>query len=147
MFTVAAMETLLQLLASILLFVLCAVIHGTGLVFASKIFDAEDRELRRQKLAAREFGTMVPMALCLFLMHLAEVLLYAIFYWSVGSHGSLADAVFHSASAYTTLGLPDPAPHRWRLVAALEGLTGFLLIGWSAAIFVTDMEKVLRKRA
>jgi hypothetical protein len=26
----------------------------------------------------------------------------------------------------------------------LEGLAGFLLIGWSAAVFVTDMEKVLR---
>jgi hypothetical protein len=27
-----------------------------------------------------------------------------------------------------------------------EGLAGFLLIGWSAAVFVTDMEKVLRRQ-
>jgi len=140
------MDSLLQLFASVLLFVLCAVIHGTGLVFATRIFNAEDRELRRQKLAAREFGTMVPMALCLFLMHLAEVVLFAMFYWAIGARETFDDAIFHSAAAYTTLGLPDNTPDNWRLVGALEGLTGFLMIGWSAAIFVTDMEKVLRKR-
>jgi len=140
------MNTATQLLASVLLFALCAVIHGTGLVFASKLFDAEDRELKRQRLAAREFGTMVPMALCLFLMHLLEVMLFAIVFWVSGASG-FEDALYHSASAYTTLGLPDFASRGWRLIAALEGLTGFLLIGWSAATFVTDMEKVLRKRS
>ena len=31
------------------------------------------------------------------------------------------------------------------LVGAIEGLVGFLLIGWSTAVFVTDMNKLLRK--
>ena len=140
------MNAFLQLLASVILFVLCAVIHGTGLVLTTKVFNAEERELKRQKLLAREFGTMVPMALCLFMMHLAEVLLFACFYWAIGARGTFDDSLFHSAAAYTTLGLPDNTPDNWRLVASLEGLTGFLLIGWSAAIFVTDMERVLRKR-
>ena len=34
----------------------------------------------------------------------------------------------------------------WPIVVAMEGLVGFLMIGWSAAVFVTDMEKVLRRR-
>ena len=136
----------LQVLSSVLLFILCAIIHGIGLVLATKLFNAEDRELRTKRLAAREFGTMVPMALFLFVMHLAEVLLFALFYRAVGSQGTLEEALFFSASAYTTLGMPDAAPVAWRLVGALEGLTGFLMIGWSAAIFVTDMERVLRKR-
>ena len=33
----------------------------------------------------------------------------------------------------------------WRIVGAFEGLVGFLMIGWSAAVFVSDMEKVLRR--
>ncbi len=136
----------LQLLVSLLLFLLCAVIHGTGLVFATKLFNAEDRELRKQRLAMREFGTMVPMALCLFVMHLAEVFIYAGFYFAVGADQGFEAALFHSAAAYTTLGIPDPDPNGWRIVAALEGMTGFLLIAWSAAIFVTDMERVLLKR-
>ena len=140
------MDVALQLIASIVLFILCAVIHGTGLVLATKLFDAEDRELRRKRLAAREFGTMVPMALCLFVMHLLEIFLFAIFFWNGGSFSSLEDAIFHSASAYTTLGISEAGAQHWRLVSAFEGLTGFLMIGWSAAIFVTDMERVLRKR-
>ena len=36
-------------------------------------------------------------------------------------------------------------PEAWRLVGAIEGLIGFLLIGWSTAVFITDMNKVLRE--
>ena len=36
-------------------------------------------------------------------------------------------------------------PVEWRLVGALEGLIGFLLIGWSTAFFVTDMNRLLRQ--
>ena len=35
-------------------------------------------------------------------------------------------------------------PPQWRLVGAVEALAGFLLIGWSTAVFVTDMNKLLR---
>ena len=141
-----AMTLLLELCTATLLIIAVTVIHGTGVVFMDKLFRHEDRELRKQRLATREFGVMVPMALCLFALHAIEIALFALFYLAAAEAPSFSEALYHSTLAYTTMGVVEGGITSWRLVAALEGLAGFLLIGWSAAVFVTDMEKVLRRR-
>ena len=133
-----------QMLASIALIVLVTLIHGTGVVITTKLFKHESRHLQGRRLVVREFRLMVPMALCLFGLHVAEIYLFAAFYFAFGAPGVFADAVYASAAAYTTLGIADGALGQWKLVGAFEALAGFLLIGWSAAVFVTDMEKILR---
>ena len=133
-----------QLVAAVGLIVLVTLIHGTGVVITTKLFKHESRHLQGRKLAFREFRLMVPMALCLFGLHFAEISVFAAFYFAFGAPGGFADALFASAAAYTTMGLEEGALGGWKLVGALEGLAGFLLIGWSAAVFVTDMEKILR---
>ena len=134
----------LQMIAATLLIILVTLIHGTGVVITTKLFKHESRHLQGRKLAFREFRLMVPMALCLFGLHLAEIYVFAAFYFAFGAPGIFADALYASAAAYTTLGIAEAALGEWRLVGAFEGLAGFLLIGWSAAVFVTDMEKILR---
>lgn len=134
----------IQLLAATVLIVLATLIHGTGVVITTKLFKHESRHLKGRKLVVREFRLMVPMALCLFALHAAEISLFAGFYYAFGAPGTFADALYISASAYTTLGIAEGALDEWRLVGAFEGLAGFLFIGWSAAVFVTDMEKILR---
>jgi len=133
-----------QLTAALVLIVLATLIHGTGVVITTKLFKHDERHLKGRQLAFREFRLMVPMALCLFGLHFAEIAMFALFYFAFGAPGSFADALYASAAAYTTLGIGDGALGGWELVGALEGLAGFLLIGWSAAVFVTDMEKILR---
>jgi hypothetical protein len=55
--------------------------------------------------------------------------------------------LFFSASAYSTLAnTVEGFPDRWRLIGAIEGLVGFLLIGWSTAVFVADMDTLFRKK-
>ncbi|HLL31162.1 MAG TPA: hypothetical protein VK403_09225 [Allosphingosinicella sp.] len=68
------------------------------------------------------------------------------FYLAVGIFTGLEEALFFSASAYSTLSQPaQDFPVEWRLLGAMEGLIGFLLIGWSTAFFVTDMNRLLRE--
>lgn len=140
------MNLAIQLAASILLIVAVTLIHGTGVVAMGRLFRYEERALRAERLASRELRLMVPMALCLFALHAIEIAVFAGFYLAVGAIGDLEEALVYSASAYTTLGHSEGGIGSWRLVGALEGLAGFLLIGWSAAVFVADMEKILRRR-
>ena len=140
------MSLFLELAVATILIVAVTVIHGTGVALSDKLFTYESRELRRQKLAARELELMIPMALCLFGLHFLEISLFAAFYLFFDTAQTMRDALYHSALAYTTMGVVDGKVTRWPLVTAFEGLAGFLLIGWSAAVFVTDMEKVLRRR-
>ena len=139
------MTLALQLLASAVLIVLITVVHGTGITISGKLIRHEEREVRRRSLLFLEFHFMVPMALFLFALHLLEIAIFAAFYLLVGAIGTVEEALFASASAYTTLGLTETTTVHWRVVGALEGLTGFLMIGWSVAMFMAEMEKVLKK--
>lgn len=135
-----------QLIASLLLVMLVVIIHGLAVVGTTKLLRLEESALKARRLDSRAFGLLTSMALCLFAAHIVEIGVFAGFYLAVGALGTIEQALYYSASAYSTLGHPDlNFPDSWRLVGALEGLVGFLLLGWSTAVFVTDMNKVLRK--
>jgi len=135
-----------ELLWSAGLVVLMTLVHGFGIVAVTKLLGLDDRKLKAHRLDLGAFGLLTSMTLSLFALHAIEIGLFALFYLHVGALGDLESALFYSASAYTTLGQPDlDFPDRWRLVGAFEGLVGFLLIGWSTAVFVTDMNKLLRE--
>ena len=139
------MDLALHLLASTVLIVLVTVVHGIGVTSASKLLKYEEGDLGRRSLLFLEFHFLVPMALLLFALHLLEIAIFAAFYMLVGAIGTVEDALFTSAAAYTTLGLAESSLGEWRLVAAFEGLAGFLMIGWSVAVFIAEMDKVVRR--
>ncbi len=135
-----------QLLAAFLLVLVMVLIHGLGVVLVTKLLRLEDSALRAHQLDYRAFGLLTTMALCLFVIHVVEIGLFALFYLQVGATRDVEASLYFSASSYATLGHPDiDFPKHWRLLGAIEGLIGFLLIGWSTAVFVTDMNKLLRK--
>lgn len=140
------MNVLAQIAVATALMTVVTLIHGTGVALTTSLFRYEDRKLRRQRLAARELTLMVPMALLLFALHTVEIAVYAVFYLAVGEAATVAQALHISGLAYTTMGVLEGTARNWPLVVTFEGLAGFLLIGWSAAVFVTDMEKVLRRQ-
>lgn len=58
---------------------------------------------------------------------------------------SFSDFVYFSATSYTTLGYGDLYPTgSLRLVAAIEALTGLLMITWSASFTYLQMENFWR---
>ena len=138
----------MQLSASALLLVLMIVIHAAGIIGATKLLRLEDRRLTSHRVDVKAFGLLISIALCLFALHCIEILVFAIFYIAVGALNGLEEALYFSASAYATLGHPDlDFPDDWRLLGAIEGLVGFVLIGWTTAVFIADMNKVLRDEA
>ncbi len=139
------MDLALHLFASTVLIVLVAVVHGTGITLAGKLLESEKGELKRRSLLFVEFHFLVPMALFLFALHLLEIAIFAGFYMAVGAIGTVEGALFASAAAYTTIGIAENAIGDWRLVAAFEGLAGFLMIGWSVAVFIKEMDRFVRK--
>lgn len=89
------------------------------------------------------FWLIIVIALSLFLVHIAEIWLFAAFYVAVGSVGGFEEALYVSASAYTTAGNGiEKLGHDWRLLGASEALAGFLLIGWSTAYLVQKLRRL-----
>lgn len=140
------MQLGIQILVGYLLVILMTLIHATGIVLITRLLRLEDSNLRAHRLDFGAFVLLISMALGLFALHTLEIGLFALFYLAVGALHELEPALYFSTEAYTTLGPGISLPIQWRLVGAVEGLAGFVLIGWSIAVFVTDMNKLLRER-
>jgi hypothetical protein len=137
---------LLQLGSSAALIVVMALLHGAGVAAIAHWLGLDAQRAKSRRLHPRTVAILSGVALMLFALHIAEIALFAAFYLAVGASSNFEQALFSSASAYTTLGQPQSDfPLEWRLLGALEGLAGFLLLGWSTAFFVTDMNKLLRE--
>ncbi|RDV07625.1 two pore domain potassium channel family protein [Sphingorhabdus pulchriflava] len=139
---------LLQLAISTAMVILTVIIHGLGLSLLAKMVRIEFHEERVRHvppLSRRSLFFTLALVLGLFLLHGIEIWLYAFFFVAVGAVATLETAVYFSTISYAGIGYDDryiePA---WRLVSAIEGINGLLLLGWSTAFFVTLVTRLGR---
>jgi len=79
----------------------------------------------------------------LFAVHGIEIWSFALVYLALDVFGDLETALYFSTSTFTTLGYGDVViADEWRLVSAMEGFAGFLMIGWSTAFLVSIVGKL-----
>ncbi|HWS78834.1 MAG TPA: potassium channel family protein [Thermomonas sp.] len=103
----------------------------------------------------RDRRAMLKIIFALLGLHIIEIWCYGLAYWGLsmvpdagfvhGVHGMdrLFDAVYLSATTYSTLGFGDLAPvGAIRLIAGLEAVTGLLLITWSASFTYLEMSRL-----
>ena len=85
-------------------------------------------------------------AIVLMLLHVVEVLLWALAYllFLPGDHlGSFEEAAYFSVVTFTTLGYGDITlvEHDWRLLSGIEALNGILLVGWTTAFLFAVVQR------
>jgi len=102
----------------------------------------------RSALPNRRFWTvswrLLGVAWRLVLLHLAEILVWGLFYWWQNCLPDAESSFYFSAVTYTTVGYGDLVlPQEWRLVGAVEGLTGILMCGLSTGLFFAIVSRFL----
>ena len=113
-----------------------AVIHTFGLIGIAKL---EGWLHRRQN----DIVSMVTTVIGIFCLLTLEVWLWAVVYFALGVISGFETALYFSIASFSTLGYGDVLPaHGWRILAALEGVNGFLLIGWSTAHLIAASIRV-----
>lgn len=134
---------LLNQLINVALVMACVFIHYEMLRFASGL-------IGRLPMTPRP-RILVVMA-SVFMAHALEVWMYAAAYLlaeklGIGSlsgtlEHSFNDFLYFSASTYSSLGYGDIFPvGGLRMIAAIQAVTGLLMIGWSASFTYLTMEK------
>ena len=112
-------------------------IHTVGLILLTRTMGFVYGYLR---LHSHTFGktiSMVTTVLGLFFVHTVEIWLWALVYATLGAFASFEEALYFSTATFSTVGYGDTVLRPdWRLLGALEGVNGFLLIGWSTAYLV-----------
>ena len=122
---------------------LMTISHTLGLLSISRVLSLEDREIHPHALDLKMLLLIGSMGFMIAALHILEIVVYAVVYLAVGAMPTFEEALYHSATAYSTLGMADGSfPREWRLVGAFEGLTGFVLIGWSTAHMVSTLNRM-----
>lgn len=128
---------------------LTVLMHAVGLFALARLLRIEEREERHEHLhpmSRRGLIATVIVILGLFVLHGIEIWSYALLYLAIGSVEGLREAVYFSTITYGAIGYSDAAmAERWRLVSAIEGINGIILIGWSTAFFVTLAARMRRR--
>ncbi|KLE34742.1 ion channel [Aurantiacibacter luteus] len=124
-------------------------IHGGGLLLLARLLRLEQREEQTERvspLSPRGVTVTLAVVLGLFAIHGIEIWLYALLYLGAGALPDLHTAVYFSTITYGTVGYDDEGVARaWQLVAAIEGINGVLLLGWSTAFFVGLLARLGRR--
>ncbi len=139
---------LTELLVATVMVLSTVMIHATGLLLLGRLTRFEAREeaiIGIHPLSVRGITMIVAVVLGLFVLHGSEIWLYAALYLKLDAIKDLREAVYFSSQTYAAIGYGDEAiASEWKLVAAIEGINGLLLIGWSTAIFITVMGRLGR---
>lgn len=137
-----------ELSLATIMVLLTVAIHGTGLYTLSRLLRLEEREEAEEHvhpLSRRGIAATLIVILGLFVLHGIEIWLYAFLYLGIGSVEGLREAIYFSTITYGAIGYSDAAmAEDWRLVSAIEGINGIILIGWSTAFFVTLVARMRR---
>jgi hypothetical protein len=121
-------------------------LHAIGLVLLARLtrYEAlEEMKLKVKPLSVAGVAFTMAIVLGLFALHALEIWLYAVVYLELGAIDTLRHAVYFSTQTYAAIGFGDELLNpEWHLLAAIEGINGVILLGWSTAFFVTTMRRV-----
>ena len=124
------------------------VVHLAGLALLLAILRRYRRASRRYLVILLNGGAILVAAFGLFALHSAEIWIWAGLYQLLGAFTDFEHALYFSTSTYVTIGYGDIVlPPGLRILGAIEGASGIILIGWSTAFFfsIVDRMKLLER--
>ena len=121
----------------------CILVHLLGLTFLVRFIRWFVDHMRSPWVTLDRVLMPLVIASALFLLHSAEVYVYALFYtWRLSM--DFSQALYVSAGAYSTASLTYFDHHTGgRLIAAQESIVGLLLLGWSTAFLFATLNRML----
>ena len=135
---------LIQLILATAMVVLTVLIHGAGITALARGLRIETSDnTEHHHFSLKRAVVILIIVLALFTLHGIEIWLYAAVYLVIGAVDGLEAAVYYSTITYASIGFGDSEMARgWRLVGAIEGINGVILLGWSTAFFVTVVARL-----
>ena len=138
-----------QLLVGLGMIALCVIIHGIGLFTLRRLMHNRNTEERLERMQPLSLmGTMFTLVIvfALIFIHFVEIWLFAFLYDYLHALRNFEEALYFSTISYATIGYSDASiAHQWHQVAAMEGLLGVILLGWSTAFFIRVLERLERE--
>jgi hypothetical protein len=125
----------------------CVVVHTTGMVILAGWLITWRPEEKRDVGMAKCTLLLIVVFGIIILLHLSETAIWAAFYYWQNLFEDYETALYFSLGSYTTIGYGDVLlPQRWRLLGAIEGISGVLLCGLSTAFIFAIVNVIFQIR-
>ena len=125
----------------LILFVLisaCVAIHGAGMIVGIRRLGRSWPRKNADFTAPRIFWLLVRVVYGLLLLHVIQITVWAAFYQIGGCFPDFDTSFYYSATSYSTAGYGDVVlRHEWRILGAMEAVTGVIMFGWSTGVLFT----------
>ena len=123
--------------------------HLIGLAGLLAVLRRHRRPWSPMKDMIASVAVVMTVAFGLFGLHTIEIWGWAAAYRSLGIFFDWEQALYFSTTTYVTIGYGDIVlPHGSRVLGAIEGANGIILLGWSTAFFfnIVDRMKLLERQ-
>ena len=98
--------------------------------------------------SGRRVFLLSALVLMLFLATLLELNIWGVTYLAVGAIREIEPALYFSTVTFTTLGYGDVTlDANWRLLASFEAANGTIMFGWTTAIVVAVLHRMVGHRS
>ena len=135
---------------SLLMFLLGQTVQALSITFLISVLSRQLRARGRSPKDITVFGRFLILATTLFFLLgncILQISLWAIAFMQLGQFVDYQEAFYHSAVNFTTLGYGDIVmEHPWRILGAMEAISGILMLGLSTATLSNIFGRLLRLR-
>lgn len=127
---------LVQLTLATAMVIATAMTHLLGLAILTRILRSHSRMFRRLRIMP--LTLLLAATVGIIGIHTVEIWFYAALYLGLGALGHFEEALYFSTVTYASIGYGDVLlPHQWRILGAIEGAAGIIMLGWSTAYLVS----------
>ncbi len=128
----------LNLAAAVMMVAVTTLMHFFGLLLLTRLMNDANVRLRRHPNRLRQAGMILLAVFGLFVLHTMQIWIYAALFRALGELRSFEEALYFSTVTFVTLGYGDIVlTPNWRVLSAIEGANGVILIAWSTAFLLT----------
>jgi len=115
--------------------------HLFGLAALVRYLRVHQRYFARLRIAP--ITLLLGVSVGLVAIHTVEIWIYAGLYLLLRAAPDFESALYFSTVTYATIGYGDVLLHKsWRILGAIEGAIGVIMLGWSTAFLVSVLSQL-----
>jgi voltage-gated potassium channel len=138
---IGVLPLLTQLVLASAMVLVTVMIHLVGLAILIRLLRSHHRLMRPVRIMP--LTLLLAASVGIFAIHTIEIWLYAALYLRLGAMAEFEQSLYFSTVTYASIGYGDVLlPHAWRILGAIEGATGIIMLGWSTAFLVSLLARL-----
>lgn len=138
---------LTEIAIAVMIVFVCLLLHVAGILLMAEWLLQHRQYFERSGARIRFNILMIVLISGIMLLHGAESSMWAAFYYAAELFQDFETCLYFSLVSYTAIGYGDVVlPQNWRLLGAVQGVSGVLLCGLSTAFLFAVMNAMFKGR-